>query len=133
MLFRLAVHIALGALLLAIPAQSRAVDPPNPVNFDRDVKPIFAKHCISCHGPDKQKSGLRLDQRAGALAGGDGGVVIVPEKSAVSRLIKLVSEDSDVRMPPKGARLTAAEIATLRAWIDQGAKWPDDGSGSQNA
>src|SRR4051794_26967204 len=113
---RLAVHFGLTAVLLALPAGSRSADPPaKPVDFDRDVKPIFAKHCVSCHGPDKQKSSLRLDLRTGALAGGDGGAVIVPGKAADSRLIKLVSDDNpDTRMPPKGPRLTAAEIATLQ-------------------
>jgi mono/diheme cytochrome c family protein len=126
---RLAVHVTLVALLLVFPTPSRTADPPKTVDFDRDVKPIFAKHCVSCHGPEKAKSSLRLDRKADALAGGDGGAIIISGKSADSRLIKLVShDDPDLRMPPKGARLTAAEIAILQAWIDQGAKWPDDGS-----
>src|SRR5437763_7861639 len=126
---RLAPHVTLVAVLLAFPTNSRSADPPpKPVDYDRDVKPIFAKHCTSCHGADKQKSSLRLDRRAGALAGGDGGAAIVPGKSADSRLIKLVSsDDPDVRMPPKGARLTGAEIAVLQQWINEGAKGPDDG------
>jgi mono/diheme cytochrome c family protein len=125
---RLAVHLGLTAVLLALPAGSRSADPPaKPADFDRDVKPIFAKHCVACHGPDKQKSSLRLDLRTGALAGGDGGAVIVPGKAADSRLIKLVSDDNpDTRMPPKGPRLTPAEIATLQTWINEGAKGPDD-------
>jgi mono/diheme cytochrome c family protein len=116
----------LGLALLAAPSRSPAVKPPaKAVDFDRDVKPIFAKHCVSCHGPEKRRSGLRLDQKTG----GDSGKAIVPGKSAESLLITLVShDDADSRMPPKGERLTAAEIAILRTWIDQGAKWPDDGS-----
>lgn len=125
-MLRPATLLALIAALLAAPAASHAADP-KPVDFDRDVKPILAKHCAACHGPDKQKSGLRLDRRTDALAGGDSGKVIVPGKSAESHLIKLVlSADASERMPPKGARLTADEVATLRAWIDQGAKGPDD-------
>jgi mono/diheme cytochrome c family protein len=127
MMFRLAPHFALAVALLTCPINSRAAEPPKPVDFDRDVKPIFAKHCASCHGPDKQKSSLRLDRRTDALAGGDGGAVIVPGKAADSRLIKYVAEDNpDTRMPPKGPRLTAAEIATLQQWINEGAKGPDD-------
>ena len=112
-------------------------DPPKPdtnstESFDRDVKPIFAKHCLSCHGADKQKHGLRLDRKTDALKGGDSGAAIVPGKSAESLLFQLVSgQDKDRPMPPKGG-LSAAEIATLKAWIDQGAKWPDDGSTALN-
>jgi mono/diheme cytochrome c family protein len=128
----------LGAPVAPSPATAvwgvaRAADP-KPVDYDRDVKPIFAKHCASCHGPDKQKSGLRLDRRTDALAGGDGGKVIVPGKAAQSPLIKLVlSEDAGERMPPKGPRLTAAEVATLRAWIDQGAQGPNDAAAANPA
>ncbi|MBN9118388.1 MAG: DUF1549 domain-containing protein [Planctomycetes bacterium] len=133
MTFRLTPHIALVVALLAFPRPSVAADPPKTVDFDRDVKPIFAKHCASCHGVEKAKSGLRLDRKADALAGGDSGKVIVPGKSADSPLVKLVSsDDPNDRMPPKGARLTPAEVATLQAWIDQGAKWPDDGSAAAN-
>ncbi len=128
MLFRLAVSVVLVFSLLAVRAPMLAADPPKPVDFERDVKPIFAKHCISCHGAEKAKSGLRLDRRAEVLKGGESGKVIVPGKSADSRLIIFVAhDDPDVRMPPKGARLTPAEIATLQTWIDEGAKGPDDG------
>ena len=124
-------RLARTLVLLSLCSRSqpiRAADPPpKTVDYERDVKPIFAKHCISCHGPDKQKSGLRLDKRTNALTGGDSGAVILPGKSADSTLIKLVSnDDPNERMPPKGPRLTAAEIATLQQWIDEGAKGPDD-------
>lgn len=98
--------------------------PPEPraVDFDRDVKPIFARHCVSCHGPDKQKNGLRLDRKADAAS------ALVAGKSADSLLFQLVTgQDKDRPMPPKG-RLSDAEIAALKAWIDQGARWPEDGS-----
>ena len=98
-----------------------------PVDFVRDVRPIFEKHCIECHGEKKQKSGLRLDVKAAALRGGDNhSPDIVPGKAKESPLMKMVlSEDKDERMPPKGERLSAAQIATLTAWIDEGAVWPD--------
>ncbi|HEY3789587.1 MAG TPA: DUF1549 domain-containing protein, partial [Urbifossiella sp.] len=100
-----------------------------PVDFERDVKPIFAKRCASCHGPDKQKGGLRLDRKGPALAGGDSGPAIVPGKPAESSLLKRVaSTDPDERMPPKGDPLSTERIAALKAWIEHGAKWPDDGS-----
>ena len=116
--------------LFAIAAGSAfAADLPPPadrrIDFDRDVRPILVKHCHGCHGPDKQKSGLRLDRKTDAVKGGDDGVVIVPGKSAESLIVQLVAGlDKDRVMPPKGERLTAAQIGILRAWIDQGADWP---------
>jgi mono/diheme cytochrome c family protein len=133
MRFRLAVPAGLLFALMSCPAGPRVrAEPPQAVDFDRDVKPIFAKNCLSCHGPDKQRGGLRLDRRADALAGGDNGQVLVSGKSDASKLIKLItSDDPDTRMPPKNP-LSAAEIATLRAWVEAGAKWPDDGSAKAN-
>jgi cytochrome c553 len=115
-------------VLLAVPARNPGVDTPGSprrVEFDRDVRPILAKHCFACHGPDKQRGGLRLDRKADALKGGDIGPVIVPGKAAESLLVRLAAgADPDRLMPPKGERLTAEQLATLRAWIDQGADWP---------
>jgi len=98
----------------------------SPVDFARDIHPLLAKNCFSCHGPDKQKNGLRLDMKAAAFAGGDSGKVIVPGKSAESKLIHMVAGlVEDGLMPPKGTRLTSTEVGKLRAWIDAGAPWPD--------
>ena len=125
------VVLALSVALAFTPA---ATPDEKPIDFDRDVKPIFTKHCASCHGADKQRGGLRLDRKADAFTGGDSGAAIVAKKSADSSLIHRVSgKDADTVMPPKGERLSAAEVATLAAWIDQGAKWPDDGSAKVNA
>ena len=97
------------------PAAARAVD------YDADVRPLLAQHCYSCHGPEAQQSGLRLDLRQNALRGGDYGPVITPGNSADSKLIKrLVHGDGGLQMPPTGA-LADEEIGILRAWIDQGA------------
>ena len=103
-----------------------------PVDFAREVQPLFARHCYSCHGPEKQKGQLRLDRKADALKGGDSHAPdILPGKSAESPLIRFVAGvDKDMVMPPKGERLSAEQISLLRAWIDQGAKWPEDGSGA---
>ena len=111
--------------LFVLPVTTAALvhtEPPKAVDFDRDVKTIFAKHCVSCHGPVKPKNGLRLDRKADAMA------VIVPGKPADSLLFQLLTgRDKDRPMPPKGP-LPAEEVATLRAWIEEGAKWPDAGS-----
>lgn len=99
----------------------------NQVEFARDIEPLFASHCVKCHGRDKQKGGLQLDRKAAALNGGDSGKVIIPGRSAESALIQLVAGlDADKIMPPKGERLTLQQVAVLRAWIDQGANWPAD-------
>jgi hypothetical protein len=87
---------------------------------------VLAKQCYSCHGPKQQQSGLRLDDRQLALRGGDYGPVIIPGKSAESKLIRrLVSGDGGMQMPPTGA-LAAEDISLLRAWIDQGGEYEVD-------
>jgi ankyrin repeat protein/mono/diheme cytochrome c family protein len=93
------------------------------VDYDKDVKPLLAQNCYSCHGDTVQQAGLRLDLRQNALRGGDYGPVIVPGKSAESKLIKrLVDGDGGMQMPPSGP-LAPEEIGILRAWIDQGAEF----------
>lgn len=119
--------LTLSILLFASPGRLTANNErPASVDYVRDVRPILEKHCFQCHGSRKQKSGLRLDLRAGALKGGDAfGPSIVPGKAADSPLIRLVSEeDKGQRMPPKGDPLTTAEVATLTRWVDAGASWP---------
>jgi hypothetical protein len=102
------------------------------IDFARDVRPILAKHCFACHGPDKQRGGLRLDRKADAFTGGNTGAVITAGKGAESLLVKLVTGlDPERPMPPKGDRLTAEQIAILRAWIDQGADWPGPADNGQ--
>jgi hypothetical protein len=101
-----------------------------PVEFVRDIQPLFAEHCLSCHGPDKQKGGYRLDVKSSALEGGDSHAPnIIPGKSADSPLIHFVGGlVADMKMPGKGDALSLEKIALLRAWIDQGAAWPDEAS-----
>src|SRR5256885_15580722 len=77
-----------------------------PVDFNKDIQPIFEATCLNCHGPKKEESGFRLDQRAAALKGGDRGGDIVPGKSAESLLIHAVSGLHDeLKMPKKGEKL----------------------------
>jgi cytochrome c553 len=94
-------------------------------SFQKDVLPILKSHCVKCHGPDKQKSGLRLDSRASMLTGGDFGAAIVPGDVAKSLLIEVITtDDVDVQMPPKGKRLSSKQVAILTNWIANGAVWP---------
>jgi Protein of unknown function (DUF1553)/Protein of unknown function (DUF1549)/Planctomycete cytochrome C len=106
------------------PPATRAVD------FATDIQPLLQKNCYSCHGQEHQEGGLRLDQKKRAFDGGDNGAEIVAGKSAESRLVRMIAGiDEDFgRMPPesKGKALSSEEIGLLRAWIDQGAKWPDE-------
>ncbi|MEQ1841629.1 MAG: DUF1549 domain-containing protein, partial [Verrucomicrobiales bacterium] len=99
----------------------------SPVDFVRDVRPIFEAHCYDCHGADTRKSGLRLDVKAAAIKGGDNhGPDIIPGKAAESPLIQfLTTTNKDEIMPPKGDPLSEKDIATLTAWINEGAIWPD--------
>ncbi len=118
-----------GKLLIAsllILAGSRALLA-EPIDFVRDVRPIFTKHCYECHGEKKQKSGLRLDIKAAAFKGGESyGSLIAEKDPANSTLIQLVSSKTEgERMPPKGEGLSPDEIAVLERWITEGAVWPD--------
>jgi len=126
------VALAVGVGCARASVDVSLLPPPlqGPVDFTRDVRPILEKSCYSCHGPEKQKSGYRLDVRESALAGGEGSAPnVVPGKSADSPLIHYVGDlVDDMLMPSKGDRLTPEQIGMLRAWIDQGAPWPDDGS-----
>src|ERR1700722_19510128 len=99
------------------------------VDYTRQIKPLLAKHCFECHGPSKQRGGLRLDSGKAILKGGNSGVVVIPGKCADSLLVKAITSAEGVKqMPPKGDRLKADEIALLRAWIEGGAKHPSDES-----
>ncbi|HYT60970.1 MAG TPA: c-type cytochrome domain-containing protein [Haliangiales bacterium] len=116
--------------MIAAELDASRLPPPSEerVEFDRDVKPIFEKSCFRCHGPERPKSRFRLDNRESALKGGENNKDdIVPGQSAQSKLIYYVARMvEDMEMPPagKGDPLTAGQISVLRAWIDQGAKWP---------
>lgn len=99
------------------------------VDFQRDVRPILADHCLACHGPDAatRKGGLRLDQRATALKGGRSGLAaIVPGQPGRSELLRRVSshEAETVMPPPKQKKpLSGKQIDTLAKWIAEGASY----------
>ena len=97
-----------------------------PVDFEKDVYPILKRSCFGCHGPKLQQSQLRLDAKAYFMKGGKSGAVLTPGRSAESALIKRIEgAPGMMAMPPAGERLSAQQIALVRAWIDEGAKWPD--------
>ncbi len=98
------------------------------VDFARDVLPILSENCFHCHGPDEgaRKAGLRLDTKEGAFKKKRERTMIVPGKSAESEVIaRVASADPEAMMPPPDSnrKLTAKQIATLKQWVDEGAKW----------
>ena len=109
------------------PPAARAVD------FVRDIRPIFQAHCLKCHDNAKQRSGFRLDDKASALRGGETYAPdIKPGRSAESPLIHFVAGlETERRMPKEGEPLSAEQVGLLRAWIDQGAEWPDEGEAKE--
>ncbi len=127
--------IALAILLPAtfvigfLPGSPAVEDLPDKVDFNYDIRPILAQNCFVCHGPDtsSRKANLRLDTYEGATALlKNGGAAIVPGKAHKSLLLDRVSStDPGFRMPPPEAKktLTAREVALLKRWIQQGAKW----------
>ncbi|MEM1085322.1 MAG: DUF1553 domain-containing protein [Verrucomicrobiota bacterium] len=99
------------------------------LSFNKDIRPILSNACFACHGPDEEEraADLRLDTREGALADlGNGFFAVVPGDPDKSELIyRVTSDDEDEVMPPPkhGKPLTADQIATLRQWIEEGAKY----------
>lgn len=91
--------------------------------FETHVRPVLAAHCLSCHGPDKQESGFRLDSRAALLKGGDRGAAIVPGKPEDSPLVEFIRRSGETKMPP-AAPLSGAQVAAIEEWIRRGAVWP---------
>jgi mono/diheme cytochrome c family protein len=113
---------ALAACWLAAALPAAAVD------YLREVKPLLTEHCVTCHGADQQKGGLRLDTAANALKGGDNGPAFAPGKAADSLLVQVVEDrHAEIsRMPYKKPPLATEQIAALKAWIDGGAAAPTD-------
>lgn len=96
------------------------------VDFSHEIVPLLKRHCAECHAGDKKKGGFSFNTRADLMAGAEGGPVIQGRDAAKSRLVEVVvSTDSDEQMPPKGDRLTAAEVALLKGWIAEGLPWEE--------
>ncbi len=117
--------VGIGFALVAGMASPVAAATADAVNFSRDVKPLLARRCFACHGPDAGEGGLRFGDRESALAELDSGLhAIVPGSVEESALIdRVTSTDEFARMPPEGKPLTAEEVDLLRRWIDEGAPW----------
>ena len=116
--------LAVALLLFAASSASAAEAP---IVFVRDVWPLFARDCISCHSVKQRYANLQLDSPARILQGGDIGVAVVPgqpEKSELVRRLTLPPESPD-RMPRERKALTPAELARIQRWIAEGAQFGD--------
>jgi mono/diheme cytochrome c family protein len=122
------------ALAKAAPAVAAVVDsaPAIPVEFARDIQPLLERSCVACHSGERPKGGFEITNRTALLQGGKRGeTAVIPGKSQTSPLIRFVEDKvEDMEMPPMAKRgkfpaLTSDETTRLRAWIDQGASWPD--------
>ncbi|MDA1211875.1 MAG: PSD1 and planctomycete cytochrome C domain-containing protein, partial [Planctomycetota bacterium] len=100
--------------------------------FEKQIRPLLAEKCWSCHGAKKQESGLRLDSRMALLKGGDSGSIVNVEKPEASPMIEAVKWSGRLQMPPD-EMLLVEEIASLSEWIKQGLPWPEDHSTADQA
>lgn len=124
------VAILLAALCWGLPdAGAAGLTPADREFFDQKVRPILTERCYSCHSESKGKvkAGLQLDWREGWQKGGDTGPALVPGEPEKSLLIKAVRfTDPELKMPPKGERLTADQVGILVEWVQRGAPDPRD-------
>jgi ankyrin repeat protein len=119
-MFRPIANYAIASLCFVTGAFSQK---PPKVDFARDVQPIFRQNCIGCHGPTTQNNGLRLDRRSSVFKPGTRRVM--PGSSENSFLYhRVAGSDFGLQMPPTGA-LRPEQIQIIKAWIEQGAEWPD--------
>lgn len=125
-----AVQTRFGRCLIALFAAvslAPSISGEDRVDYLRQVKPLLAEKCYSCHGARKQKAGLRLDTAVAAKRGGESGAAIAPGDAEGSELIRRVTSGDDAeRMPPEGKPLKPEQVALLRTWIAQNATAPSD-------
>lgn len=118
----------LGLLLVfAFNAADVAAQTNEPIDFGRQVQPIFAKRCFACHGPDKAEAGLRLDRKESASQKLDSGktAVIAGAADQSELMQRITSTDDGTRMPPEGTPLSPSQIELMKKWIEEGASWKE--------
>ncbi|NBV46977.1 MAG: hypothetical protein EBR86_15425, partial [Planctomycetia bacterium] len=130
---RAVTAVAVAGLAFGQPLASKAAEPAAADAtavadlFERHVRPVLVERCTGCHGPDTAFASLRLDSRAGLVAGGDGGPVAFPGTPRPGELSRRLRHGDDtVRMPPPeaGPRLSPDVIAAIETWLAAGAPWP---------
>ena len=118
----IAAVITLALALAASP--SVAATPEEAEFFEKNIRPIFAQKCATCHGEQLQSAGLNLTTPEGFYKGADSGPLLVGNDPSNSRLLLAVGYEDKFKMPPRGKGLPADEIEALTAWIKMGAPWP---------
>ena len=121
-------HAPLILLLLTIAPIASGQSPRAPISFSKEIRPILSENCFFCHGPDEKKreAGLRLDDETSSKKSNDGVTAVVPGNPDKSALIERIeSKDPDEVMPPpkQHKTISPAQVALLKEWIRQGAKW----------
>lgn len=117
---------ALSTLAAMLAVQASGADAK--IDFVKDIKPILEQNCVKCHGEEKQKGKLRLDEKEAALKGGKAGPALIAGDAAKSELFRRITlpKDDDDFMPSEGEPLSKAQLDLVREWINQGAIWPDE-------
>ncbi|MCS1411245.1 MAG: hypothetical protein M2R45_04442 [Verrucomicrobia subdivision 3 bacterium] len=120
--------VSMGSLLYATVLLSAATSS-KPIDFATEIAPILTKHCLSCHNRSQSKGGLSLSSIADLSRLETNRNIIVPDDPDSSLLIQVVGSGADGKapeMPAEGSPLTVEQVSLLRAWIKQGASWPED-------
>tara|TARA_Y100001960_G_scaffold142879_1_gene151287 strand:- start:235 stop:2976 length:2742 start_codon:yes stop_codon:yes gene_type:complete len=91
--------------------------------FESNIRPLLIKHCIACHGPQRQEADLRLDSRESILSGGIRGPAADLGNPSVSLLLKAVRHEDDLAMPPD-TKLSTSEVNAIARWLRTGLAWP---------
>jgi mono/diheme cytochrome c family protein len=127
---RFAALPASAGLLFAVLSPCFAADPAVDARavefFESRVRPVLADSCVSCHGPDKQRGGLRLDTRAAFRKGADSGPIVAGGDLEKSSLVRAIRYGEQIKMPPPPKpKLPPEAVEVLTAWVQMGAPWPD--------
>jgi len=114
--------VFVGSTLLLLVAGSRVLADGKDPTYADDITPIVKQHCAGCHGADKQKGGLSLASYAELQKGGSSGAVVIPGNPEKSRLFLLTDHREEPKMPSQSQKIPAGQIATIKLWIEKGAK-----------
>lgn len=123
-MMKLLLSLPAALLVLSLNAQRSAAD----VDFVKEIKPVLEQSCVRCHSGMKPKGGLSIETKDLFMKGGIEGKVVVPGKAGESKFHKAIiaPKGDDIAMPPDGERLPKAIADKIQAWINEGAKWPDN-------
>src|SRR3954467_5744184 len=109
--------LLLATLLFCAALRPAVADTPTKVTYNDQILPIFRNACLNCHNPDKKKAGLDLTTYGATMVGSENGPVLKPGSADGSLIFKVCAQTEDPKMPPKGDKLTDAELTMLKNWI----------------